>query len=45
MHAKTESMLFQEDTDNFPRFSTPSSSAVSPVVRKNIGTPLALSVD
>ena len=30
MHAKTESMLFQEDTENFPRFSTPSSSVVSP---------------
>jgi hypothetical protein len=29
MHAKTESVLFQEDTDNFPKFSTPRSSAVS----------------
>src|SRR5262245_49516434 len=29
MHAKTEPTLFQEDTDNFPKFSTPSSSAVS----------------
>src|SRR5215813_8121933 len=30
MHAKTQSTLFQKDTENFSRFSTPSSSAASP---------------